>query len=107
MLLEHKANPYLQDKFGLTALMIASRYSNTDSTENTVRMLLEHKANPDLQDKFGWTALEGTGRNIIIAFKKEQMLEKMVETVIENPDMNLPLAGGHVALLKDIVDYCL
>ena len=30
----------------MTPLMIASRNSNTKSTENTVKILLDHKANP-------------------------------------------------------------
>ena len=56
-LVEKGANLDLQDKDGWNALMIASLYSNTDSSIDTVKYLVEKGANLDLQDKDGWNAL--------------------------------------------------
>ena len=43
--------------------MLASRYSNTDSTEETVRMLIDAGADLGIQSDDGWTALMLASRN--------------------------------------------
>jgi ankyrin repeat protein len=43
--------------------MMASRNSNTDSSNETVKVLLEHDANTDLVDTDGLTALMMASRN--------------------------------------------
>ena len=55
--LDNGANPNLQNNAGTTALMYASRYSNTDSNLETVKLLLDHGADLNLQSNTGWTAL--------------------------------------------------
>ena len=47
----------IQNEEGWTPLMIASWYSNTTSTFETVELLLECGANPNLKDNIGHTAL--------------------------------------------------
>jgi hypothetical protein len=57
MLLEHpNIDVNLRDRKGCSALILASIYSNTKSTEETVKMLLEHP-NIDLQSTGKWNAL--------------------------------------------------
>jgi ankyrin repeat protein len=53
MLLEHpKIDINLQNKYGLTTLMLASKNSNTDLTKKTIKMLLEYpKIDVNLQDE--------------------------------------------------------
>ena len=46
-----------QNYVGWTALHLASRNSNTDSTESTVKLLLEYGADPNIQNNDGWTSL--------------------------------------------------
>ena len=57
MLIDAGANCNLQQNSGYTALMLAARYSSTDSSEGTVKMLIDASANLNLQQKDGWTAL--------------------------------------------------
>ena len=52
-LLDLGVNPNLADKYGLTALMNASKRGHTA----IVKMLLEAGAKPNLQNETGWTAL--------------------------------------------------
>jgi len=52
-LLENGADPDLQDVYGWTALMVASRWDY----EIIARLLLKHNADPDIQDNYGKTAI--------------------------------------------------
>ncbi|OGB97681.1 hypothetical protein A3F06_01140 [candidate division TM6 bacterium RIFCSPHIGHO2_12_FULL_36_22] len=52
-LLSNGSNPNIQDNFGLTALMMASKRIIT----NIVNLLLKYGANPDIQNEKGDTAL--------------------------------------------------
>lgn len=54
MLIDTGADLNLRNSDGWSALILASRYSDNDSTENTVRMLIEAGAELDLQDKNGY-----------------------------------------------------
>ena len=49
----NKKNVNLQDRWGITALMVAAQYGTADM----VKTLLEHGAKPDIQNNDGWTAL--------------------------------------------------
>jgi len=84
-----------QNEKGLTALMMASRYSNGDSTENTVKMLIEAEANVDLQNNDGWTALMLASRN-----SKTESTENTVKMLIEaKSNVNLQEKDGWTALM--------
>ena len=56
-LLEFGANPNSQPYLGVTALMIATLYCDTSSTENTMLILLKHGADPNLYDDNKQTCL--------------------------------------------------
>jgi ankyrin repeat protein len=71
MLLQAKANPDLQDKFGGTAaLMEASSKGHKD----VVSILLQAKANPDLRAKDGRTAL---------SFAKEKNQTEIIDLLLK------------------------
>lgn len=57
IILKHKPDANIKDIHGRTALIYASLYSKSVSTENTVKLLLEHNADVNAQDMFGRTAL--------------------------------------------------
>ena len=57
LLLEHGADPNLQDVYEYTALMYSSQDSNTVSNNETVKLLLDHNADPNMENVVGWTAL--------------------------------------------------
>ena len=57
ILIEAGADINLQTMTGWTALMIASRYTNENSTEGTVEILIKAGANLNIQNKSGNTAL--------------------------------------------------
>ena len=57
LLLEKGIDINHQDLNGNTALMAASKYSNTSSTQETVEVLIKAGANLDIQNKYGYTAL--------------------------------------------------
>lgn len=46
-----RKNINLKNNNGETALMLASKYSNTDSSIETVKILIDYGANVNLQDK--------------------------------------------------------
>ena len=50
-MLEHGADPNVQDNYGYTALIEACRWGHTD----IARLLLEHGADPNVQDNYGKT----------------------------------------------------
>lgn len=47
----------LQDKYGRTSLMYASRNTRCIGSENEVEILLQNNADVNIQDMNGWTAL--------------------------------------------------
>ena len=75
----------------MTALMLATCYSNTDSNEKIVEMLLQHP-NIDVNKygKYGWFALliAATNSNITSS-------EKTVEILLQHPNINVNLLDNH------------
>lgn len=58
MLLDRGADVTIQNSAGLTALLLAIRYSNSKESEVIFRLLLENGAYVDAQESYtGWTAL--------------------------------------------------
>lgn len=57
IIMKYKPNLNVKNKYGDTALSLASSHSNNRSSNNTVKLLLENGANPNIQDKLGDTAL--------------------------------------------------
>ena len=60
---KHPDKVNIQNEKGWTPLMIASRFSNTTSTLETVECLLQLGADPDLKDNIRWTALMYASEN--------------------------------------------
>ena len=68
----------VQDNEGNTLLMFASKFSNTESSIDCVKLLLEYGANPNLREKHGQTAL------ILAAqFSNRTSTEKTVELLLQ------------------------
>ena len=57
LLLEHNADPNVQDNIGKTALMYSVCDTKYTNPEKTVEMMLNYNANINIQDKNGNTAL--------------------------------------------------
>jgi len=92
---DHPKEINKQNEKGLTALMMASRNSKTESTENTVKMLIEAKANVDLQEKDGWTALMMASR-----YSNGDSTENTVKMLIEaKANVDLQNNDGWTALM--------
>ncbi len=86
LLLEHNADPNLQNKDGITALHLASLAGK----KYIVERLLKHNGDPNLQTKNGETSLHW----VSIIDKKE-----IVELLLEhNADPNLQNYNGNTAL---------
>ena len=86
----------LQNKNGSTALMLASKFSNTDSTEKTVKMLLKNKdINVNLQNNDGNTALMLASK-----YSNTTSTDKTVELLLKHPKINVNLQNkyGRTAL---------
>jgi hypothetical protein len=94
MLLSNGADINLQKNDGWTALMLAARYSNTDSNVETVKLLLDNGADINLQKNDGWTALMLAARYSNIETVK-LLLDNGADTFIKN-NTN-----------KITIDYCL
>ena len=97
MLIPH-TDANIQDTDGWTALHIASNYSNTQSTENTVEILIRH-TDVNIQDNYGRQALKLlTNQNIIIKYIRELLNEnKKLKTTIqiyEDYGPPLSVSGG-------------
>lgn len=96
-LLKNGANPNIQNKYGDTALMQASQYSNTNSTNEVVEILLKNDADPNIQNKEGSTAL------IAATFFSDSLsTEKTVEILLKNgaaKGINLLTNKGKTALM--------
>jgi ankyrin repeat protein len=85
----------LQNKDGYSALMMAARYANTDSSEKTVEMLIDAGADVNLQNSDGLTALMMAAR-----YANMDSSEKTVEMLIEaGADVNLQNSNGWAALM--------
>src|SRR5690606_20342830 len=69
----------LKDKHGWTALMSASKYSNKDSSIETVKLLIENGADVNLQNYDGNTALM-----IVSEFLKTQHAIETMKILIDN-----------------------
>ena len=84
----------MQDKDDWTALHMASRYSNTDSTENTVRMLIGAGSDVNIPNKIGWTALQLASR-----YSNTDSTEKTARMLIDaGANIFLPNKSGQTAL---------
>jgi ankyrin repeat protein len=59
LLIEHKTSVSLAQKYGQTALHLASSYGRLD----IVRLLIQHNTPVNLANKDGWTALHVASRN--------------------------------------------
>ena len=96
ILIKHDSiNLDIQDSDGWTALMIASRDSNSDSTENTVKMLIEAGADLNLQHSDGSTALMIASRS-----SNTDSTENTVKMLIEaGANLNLQHSDGSTALM--------
>ena len=64
LLLENGANINLQNIYGHSALMLASKFSNYFSSIETVKLLLDNGADPNLKNKDGNTVLIIVLKNI-------------------------------------------
>ena len=85
----HPDKVNIQNDQGWTPLMMASRYSNTDSTFETVELLLQKGADPNIQNNDGWTALMMASRfsNTTSTFETvEYLLEHGANPNIQNND---------------------
>jgi ankyrin repeat protein len=70
--------------------MFASRYSNTDSTEETVKMLLEHpNIDVNLQNEDGWAALMFASR-----YSNTDSTEETVKILLEHPNIDVNLQNN-------------
>ena len=84
-----------KNKKGWSALMLASRYSKTDSSEETVEILLKHGANINLRNNDDWTALMLASRNSRI-----DSSEETVRILLEHgANVNLQNKAGQTALM--------
>ena len=111
----HKVN--IQNEKGFTPLMIASQYSNTTSSVETIVLLLKHNADPNLQTKQpkkdfshnyirviknyedfyeeGWTVLMFASR-----YSNTTSNNETVELLLQNnADPNIQNYGGETALM--------
>lgn len=85
----------VQNKKGLTPLILACVNSKTNSSEETVEILLKHNANVDIQDKYGLTALMHAS-----SCTKTNSTEKTVELLLKhNANVNLQNKIGRTALI--------
>src|SRR5438445_8263622 len=79
-----------------TALMMACRYSNTDSNNDIVKLLLENGSDPNLKDDKEWTALM-----IACQYSNTDFNNKTVELLLKNgADVNLKEIDGWTALMS-------
>ena len=53
----------LQDKYGQTALRLAARFSNVDSSLEAVKLLIERGADPNIADNKGYTPLMAAAKH--------------------------------------------
>ena len=99
ILLQHSANPDLQEVAGDTALMLAAYNGH----EACVKALLRAKANPDLLDKYGHTALmwaahrgnEACVKALLRAKANTELLDNNGHTALQHAE-----AKGHTAIAK-------
>jgi len=84
-----------KDKNGCTALMLASIYSNNDSSLETVKELIKSGANLDLQNEYGWTALMLASRYS----NDTSSLETVKELINSGANLNLQHNHGWTALM--------
>ena len=93
-----KQNPNEIDKKneeGWTALMLASRNSKINSSEETVKILLEHGANVNIQNNFGVTALMFASR-----YSKNNSSKETVKILLEHgANVNFQEDNGVTALM--------
>ena len=95
LLLENGANINLTDEYGLTALMLAVRYSNKESSLDNVRLLLEKGTNVNLATKDGWTVLIWAAR-----YSNTEGSLGTVKLLLDNDaDVNLTNEDGWTALM--------
>jgi ankyrin repeat protein len=84
-----------QNNEGWTPLMLASRNSNTYSTENTVKILIDAGADLNIQEKNGWSSLMLASRN-----SNTYSTENTVKLLIDaGADVNIQLKSGLTALM--------
>ena len=85
LLLEHDADPNIQDNEGLTALMYACKHSSVEAVE----LLLKYGADPNIKDNKGYNIcdqffqehpqiLEKYGKNNEMC-NKQEMVSKITE----------------------------
>ncbi len=75
--------------------MLASRYSNTDSTNATVELLLKAGAKIDLQENEGWTALM-----MASLYSRTDSTHETVQLLLEaGADVDLREKDGWTALM--------
>ena len=80
---------------GWTALMLATRYSNNDSSLETVEALIRAKAKLDLQTKDGWTALMLASRHS----NTNSSLETVETLIRAKANLDLQTKNGSTALM--------
>jgi len=88
-------DPNTQDFYGYTALMRASRYSNTDSSLETVQVLLKAGADPNLQNSDRCTALIYASR----FSNTDSSLETVQVLLKAGADPNLQDSDGWTAII--------
>ena len=95
LLLENGADVNSIDEYGWTALMMASKYSNTTSSLETIRLLLEKGADINLINEYGSTALMMAAQYS----NTTSSLETVSLLLERGADVNLADIGGSTALM--------
>ncbi len=84
-----------QNSKGWSALMYASKYSNTESSLETVKLLIDSRADLNLKDNDGWTALLFASRYS----NTTSSLETVKLLIDSGADLNLQNSKGWTALI--------
>lgn len=83
------------NKYGYTALMLASSNSNTFSSEETVELLLKNNTNPNIKQRYGYTALMFAAN-----YSGTNSTLNTIKILLEHKaDINLTSETGNTALM--------
>lgn len=99
LLLENGASINLQNNDGWSALMMSCKYSNENSSNETVKILLENNANIDLQENNGWSSLMLSSR-----YSGGKSSNDTVKILLEN-SANINLRNNFGRNVFDIMNY--
>ncbi len=88
-----------KDNSKWTALMLASRYSNTTSNLQTVKLLIDSGADLNLQNNNEWTALMLASVNS----SNDSSVETVKLLIESGADLNIKDDYGRTALIKSVI----